>query len=271
MSRRAWGGLPEGVREAIERRCGGIDEVVDAPTGTTCEFAGTVVVGPAAKLFCKATRVDGRQAWMLRNELRVNSLLPVGAAPRVLWELTAGEWLVVAFEHVEGRHADFSQGSSDLGAIAAALDLIGACGMTGSAVRLQPIEDRWSSVAVDDAGTFAGPTLLHTDPAASNLLVKPDGSVGIVDWGWPARGAPWIDAALVVVHLIRHGHHPAEAERWAATTHGWPAARPDRLDALAATLYRLRARQAEADSAPHRSLAAAAARTWLDHRRRHAG
>ena len=270
MIKRSWAELPTDVREAIEIRCGGVDAVVDAPVGTAYDFAG-ILVTPTGPIFCKVVRSRAPQAWMLRNELRVNPWLPSGSAPQALWHLTADAWLAVAFEHVEGRHADLSPGSPDLEAIATALDRISACDVTDWPIRVHPIQRRWRTVGdLDDLGNadaYAGSALLHADPAPSNLLVTPAGSVTLVDWAWPARGAPWIDAALLVTHLIRHGHHPAEAEHWAATTTAWPSADPTHIDAFAATLSALRTHQAQTHPAPHHPLAAAAATTWLAHRR----
>jgi hypothetical protein len=35
-------------------------------------------------------------------------------APRLLWHVDADGWNVLSFEHVAGRHADYSPGSPDL-------------------------------------------------------------------------------------------------------------------------------------------------------------
>ncbi|OAA18825.1 hypothetical protein AAY23_11151, partial [Frankia casuarinae] len=43
----------------------------------------------------------------------------------------------------------------------------------------------------------------------------------MVDWGWPAQGAGWVDAAFMVIRLIGAGHTPQQAEQWAAGLDCW--------------------------------------------------
>ena len=42
---------------------------------------------------------------------------------------------------------------------------------------------------------------MHLDVRADNLLVRPDGSVVLVDWPWAALGAGWLDALVLLVNV----------------------------------------------------------------------
>ncbi|GAB1692223.1 hypothetical protein [Krasilnikovia sp. M28-CT-15] len=77
-----------------------------------------------------------------------------------------------------------------------------------------------------------GDTLLHTDVTARNFIMS--SSVSVVDWSTPCRGAAWIDTALMVVRLIRAGHTPEQAERWATSVPMWETANLAALDAFSA-------------------------------------
>ncbi len=67
---------------------------------------------------------------------------------------------------------------------------------------LAALETQWLSAA-------EGKTLLHGDINQSNLLIDRAGTVVVIDWAQPVRGAAWIDVADLVPHLILAGHTPA--------------------------------------------------------------
>lgn len=200
MARRSWEGLPDGVRHAVESQCGPVAQAIDAPAGT---------------------------ARMLDDEARLNPFLP-DAAPQLLWQTEADSWRVNIFEHIDGRHADLAPGSGDLPRIAVTVTSL-AC--DSSDTPIQPVEHRWrcpvwhtylndpppdlDSWARDNLDQLAtieatagdhlnGDALLHTDLVPTNFLI--DDRVRVVDWAWPARGAPWTDTALLVIRLIDAGH-----------------------------------------------------------------
>ncbi|MFT4229383.1 MAG: phosphotransferase [Microbacterium sp.] len=61
------------------------------------------------------------------------------------------------------------------------------------------------------ADASAGDRLVHLDARADNILIRPDGSVTVVDWPWAARGAGWIDA-LALLFNVRVSDATADVE-----------------------------------------------------------
>lgn len=291
MPRLSWYELPDRVRDAVESQCGSVIGTVGALAGTNSDFVGTLHAA-GGKVFCKAARVSSPGAWMLDNEVRVNLWLP-DAAPRLLWQVETDGWRVCGFEHIDGRHADLAPGSPDLPLIADSVAKV-ACDVTDWPIAIQPIEYRWRlrtwheyqasppddldpwvrknldrlvAIEAKGSGRLSGATLVHTDPVAANFLVDGD-RVRIVDWGWPARGAPWIDTAFLVVRLLTAGHSPMSAERWAAAVPAWSAAPPKAITAFAAFITGFWEHKNRTDPAPHQGTLTAAARRWTRHRLR---
>jgi len=55
-----------------------------------------------------------------------------------------------------------------------------------------------------------GSHLVHTDIRADNLLLRPDGTVAVVDWPWAARGPAWLDRLLLLVNVNLFGGQNVE-------------------------------------------------------------
>lgn len=119
-----------------------------------------------------------------------------------------------------------------------------------------------------DLTSFEGDSLLHADPALSNLIF--DGSqVLFVDWALASNGAAWIDTGLLIPALIESGFTPPEAEKWAAQHPAWSLAPPDTLDVLSVIrpLFILNKIQAGPDwLAERRRATLAAHEAWARHR-----
>jgi aminoglycoside phosphotransferase (APT) family kinase protein len=62
---------------------------------------------------------------------------------------------------------------------------------------LAALEEDWAEGAT-------GPTLLHTDLRADNMLLTPD-RVVIVDWPWASIGAAWIDLLAMLPSVAMQG------------------------------------------------------------------
>ena len=73
--------------------------------------------------------------------------------------------------------------------------------------RLAELESAWPAAA-------AGPSLLHGDLRADNVLLTDSGGV-VVDWPSACTGAAWVDLLLALPSVAMHGGGDPEA-LWAA-------------------------------------------------------
>lgn len=256
-----WSDLPPSVRRSIEAHSGPVRAARSATTGATSEIAATLRTdcGP---VFCKAIRTAHPMSRMHRMEARVNPWLP-DTAPRLRWVVESEGWLALGFDHVEGRHPDLTPGSDDLPAIADALTGLSQGLTPCPPVRVQPATVRWRNRIAPDL--IDGQTLCHTDVTPLNFLVGP-GVVHLVDWSMPIRGAAWIDAALMIVRLIRAGHTPAQAESWADRIPPWKQASPEAVGVFVSALADLWEQRLRENPVPHRRQLAEAAQAWAAHR-----
>jgi aminoglycoside phosphotransferase (APT) family kinase protein len=174
-----------------------------------------------------------------RGEARIMAALPRSApAPRMLWSLDQRGWVALAFEDVDGaqpalpwRPGELRRVLEMVAAMAAALTPAPA-GIPLLADRLQDSFTGWRDLAAarttgdDDlagldpwaarhldrlaaleAGWPAateGPTLLHSDLRADNLLLTPTRVVA-VDWPWACAGAAWVDLLLLLPSVTMQG------------------------------------------------------------------
>ncbi|WP_461032829.1 hypothetical protein [Streptomyces mayteni] len=216
-------------------------------------------------VFIKAEPNHGwRRESLLREKLVTPLARPLSAA--LLWDAEDGEWIVLGFEVLAGRPADFSPGSPDLATVVELVDGIGS--VTPPQAARDWAETRWDRFVTQPSETefLRGNALLHADLHPENLIVG-EQRAWVVDWGWPTRGAAFIDPAMLVVDLVAAGHSPAAAESWGAHCAAWRDANPEGIDAFAAATVRMW--QEMADRRPDRQgrrAFAEAAETWARHR-----
>lgn len=261
-----WTDLPPEVLGPIKAHTGPIRSVEPAAAGNHADIAATVDAADG-RLFVKAARktgpgADGPEVRSLRWEAAVNPHV-TEYAPRLHWTVEAGGWLVLGFEHVQARHADYTPGSADLDALAKVIDGLQAHPLPPVLERKR-VERRWESIA--DVSALAGDALLHADLNPANVLLGDAGAVYVVDWTFAGRGAPVLEMALLVPWLLKAGHTPAEAERWVSRFPAWTSADPATVDLFARVFAdKWQANLATNTEAWARELAAAA-RQWADHR-----
>jgi aminoglycoside phosphotransferase (APT) family kinase protein len=180
-----------------------------------------------------------------RREARITSVLPADLpVPALLDVIVDGHWVVLVFEEVEGECPALPWATDDLAATFAALQRLAAdatpCPVPGlptvaerfagsfNGYRLlaagDPSVDQadpWSRAHLDQLADLesgweaaaAGDSLLHTDLRADNLLVRPDGTVVVVDWPHACVGAPWVDLAFMLPAVgLDGGPTPAAVE-----------------------------------------------------------
>lgn len=252
MKKYGWGDLPESVRTATQDHVGAVLRAESATAGQGCNAALTLYRTDGEPVFVKAVLGVSPEMRWLRNEAEAGSLA-AGIAPTVLFHEDVDDWLVVGFERVSGRPASLAPDSPDLTTVASVLERISAI----EAPDLRPLQARWTAswwtkladerpnglgtwdltelVEWEKKATEAvtGNCLLHTDLHADQFILGDNGEAHVIDWGWPARGAAWVDSAFLVLRLIGGGHRPADAETWAAAHTPWSAATEDDVTAFA--------------------------------------
>jgi hypothetical protein len=231
--------------------------------GFTPGLAARLLLADGGRVFVKGIAVDHPLVGKYRAEADTARALPEATpAPRLRWDGEIAGWVVLVADDVDGRHADLSPGSPDIGAVletVSALEgVLTPCPVPDApraGEELAEIVHGWRELAdappddLDDwtrrhlndladletgwLTTADGDTLLHGDINASNLLIA-DGRVWLIDWAQPVRGAAWIDVADLVPHLILAGHTPAEAEDVVASSPVWSATDPAVVTSYAA-------------------------------------
>ncbi|WP_171068871.1 phosphotransferase [Actinomadura geliboluensis] len=262
-------GLPPEVLGAVEAHAGPVHGVEPAPAGNHADITATVHTADG-RLFIKAARrtasgTDGPEVWSLRWEAAINPHV-TDYAPRLLWTAEADGWLVLAFEHVQARHADYTPGSPDLAVLAKIIGDLQAHPLPDVLERRR-VERRWESMG--DVSALAGDTLLHADLNPANVLLGDDETAYVVDWTFTGRGAAFLEMALLIPWLLKAGHTPAEAELWVSQFPAWTSTAPTTIDLFArvfATKWEANlATNSEAWALEH----ATAARQWASHRHAH--
>ena len=251
-----WTALPEAVTKAIADRIGG-SHVIPAGSGDHAEIAATVT-GTDGKVFVKAARADGGVR-SLRYELSVGEALNEPHPPAIHWHFEEDDWLVVGFEHLDGRHADLSPGSPDLNLLAAFLNGPEAPAPPGLSLFSPPARLGFTHPTMD------GDALVHTDLNPANLIITA-GGLRIVDWAFAAKAAPWVELALLVQWLIGSGHTPDQAEEWLARFPTWKATDPEVLTEFALRNAVKWSRKARESNASWVRDLAVWTETWLTYR-----
>jgi hypothetical protein len=264
LSRTHWDELSDGVRDAIESRTGAVLGAETAAEGLNSALAA-VLRTASGTVFVKGLRTDQSGVAAQQREATINAYV-LDVAPRLLWRTEVDGWDLLAFDHVQGRHADYSPGSDDLPRVVEALDLLARIRCPD--LPLKRAEQRWACYVDDPAAldSLRGDSLLHTDFNPLNVLISAN-STYIIDWAWPTRGAAWIDPACFAVRLMAAGHSAADAESWAARTGVWTSAPAEGITVFAEANRRLWEEIARNDPQSWKRRMAAAASAWARHRR----
>ncbi|MFE3171821.1 phosphotransferase family protein [Amycolatopsis sp. NPDC059090] len=285
----AWGDLPAAVQDAVQAHLGQVAVVREIEQGQNCN-AALVLSCDQGDVFLKGVRgISPHMRW-LRNESEAGDLAPgIAPATRFSEDIEAdAAWFVVGFEYVNGRPADLSPGADDLASVATTVARIN--GLPGAAA--QPLGKRWAPAdwwtklaaeAPDKVLGFdideltgwcretpslvEGTALLHTDLHEHQFMIDDDSSsVRVIDWGRPASGAAWVDAAFLVVRLIAAGHTAGEAEEWASTVPSWSTRTDKAVTAFACYVAGLWGYRAATTPFPGATRLAAAARQYAQYR-----
>ncbi|PZF81472.1 aminoglycoside phosphotransferase family protein [Jiangella anatolica] len=169
---------------------------------------------------------------LFRREIDVlGSLPPAPYRPALLGAYDDGDWVALLLEDVDGRPPDLADPHGvDEAAVRAtverqARELTPAPAGTPAIRRLPDVAERWRERWADLAGApdhvlppwtagrvaelyrrvatlperLTTESLCHWDVREDNLLIRPDGSAAIVDWGMACLGPSWGDAFVLAL------------------------------------------------------------------------
>ncbi len=264
MSRRrpTWPELPEPVRVRIEERLG--EPVVDwrSHDGGYSPGPALTLTTPHDRMFVKAADVAAHPvaAALHRREAEVAAMLPTGIpTPALRWHLDDDQWVVVAFDAVDGHPPQVPWVHEDVRAVARLIDVVAGV----EAPDLPPLDadgsfngweklsggeqsgldsyDPWAIRNLDRLalieGTWtdaaAGTALVHGDLRGDNVLLL-GGEALAIDWPYASRGAAFCDLVGWLPSLRMEGG-PEPEEMLLSTTVG-RAADPEAVTAYAVAL-----------------------------------
>jgi hypothetical protein len=260
VDRIEWHDLPAATRTAVERRTGPVEQAETAPHGVMSQLACTVRTR-AGRAFVKGTHQDDPQAWVYRHEAQVTRKAP--CAPRLLWEVDTGGWLLYGYEYIEGRYPDLTPGSDDLTPLVHTLAVVSQAPWP-EALRKKPLHTRWAEFLPEVVPTgLQGRGLAHTDMSPHNMLVTPAGDMLLLDWALACPAPAWADTALTIPRLISAGHTPEQAEAIARHVPAYRTADPAAVTTFARTVYTAWEDWEHTRPLPHRAALTAAARDWI--------
>ncbi|GAA2015317.1 hypothetical protein GCM10009839_08190 [Catenulispora yoronensis] len=196
-----------------------------------------LVRGESESVFVKAVRTARGQGHVdsIEREAAINAYVP---APKLLWVLREGGWIVLGFEAVDGRESSFDPDSTDLPAIVSVIDRVASAEVPTLAQEWA--ETRWDRFCDGtDHTLLRGTALVHGDINPNNFLMAADGTATLVDWAWPTVGAAFLTSAGLVSQLIASGHSAEGAEAWAAGCSSWTGADPKAIDVYATATVRM--------------------------------
>ncbi|MDP9863917.1 MULTISPECIES: hypothetical protein [Streptosporangium] len=261
VARIHWDDLPNETRAAVEKHTGSVWSSQTVSEGLNSAVAALLDT-VSGKVFIKGLHRDYPRRWTQDMEAMINPHVH-GLAPRLLWRVE-GEWDVLGFEAVDGHHADFGPGSSDLPLLVGTMMALGKLSCPNLPMKVA--EHRWRTyvAAPEELKWLRGDRLLHTDYNPVNVLIA-DGRALLIDWAWPTRGAGWIDPACLILRLMAGGHTAEEAERVVAQTPAWSSAPEEGIEVFARANVRLWDEIAGNDSAPWIKRMTRVAHEWLEY------
>lgn len=269
--RMQWGDVPAHVRARVEDDLGApVTSATSQPGGFSPGVAARCRLSDGRRVFIKAVSGDQNpeSPGMHRREARVAGALPAGLpTPRLLGVHDDDGWVVLIFEDVEGRPPPLPWTTATLGSAFDAFDRLAEATTPCPVPGLEPAAhvfaglfdgfarlaggdgaeslDPWARRHVERlarleatwAAAAAGDALLHGDLRADNLLVRPDGTVVVVDWPSASVGAAWVDKALMLPSVGLAGPTPAQVERELRPFRGVPGEAVDAVVAAGAGYF----------------------------------
>lgn len=235
-TRPEWRELPPRVRDDVERRLGmRVARAVSQAGGFSPGLAVRVAGDGGRRAFVKAIakRFPASLPFYRKEAFVAARLPPSVPTPALLFCDEYDEWIVLAFEDVDGRMPALPWRREEvaliLGAIRELSEAGDPCPVAGvgawggdleawpgwrvvpgspAADRLAPEARRRLDELVELEAAYPeagrGDVLLHADLRVDNILLTGD-RVRFVDWACAARGAAWIDVMAFCLNAAVHG------------------------------------------------------------------
>lgn len=258
-SRLGWADLPRSVRARIVELAGApVTSETSATSGFSPGFAAVLELGDGTELFVKAVSAaqNPESPVLARREAVVAAHLPAEVpAPSLHWSHDDGEWVLLAFEPVEGRSPALPWQPGDLDRVLGAVTALAEAGTPGPpalgtlADQLVGVVDGWERLTDDGPAVdrvvgltgahgpwlrahldtlagwasetgpaSAGDTLVHGDLRADNVLLEPE-RVWLIDWPHAAgAGVAWFDLLAMLPSVAMQGGGDPDALFWAHPT-----------------------------------------------------
>jgi len=240
-----WADVPVHVRDEVARIVGAPIVSTESQVGGFSPGAAERLVGAdGRRAFVKAANSSLNEftPGMYRREIAVTAALPSSApATTLLGSYDDGDWVALVLADVDGRHPVTPWEAAEVAAVLETLQWL-ANDLTPVPAGLvvprtedelrhefagfdrlaaEPWHDLPSlaldhldelrALAIRGVDACHGESLVHLDVRADNLLVRPDGSVVLVDWPWACRGAAWIDSIALLLNVGLYGGHDVDA------------------------------------------------------------
>ena len=266
-SRIGWTDVPEHVREAVARMLGApIAAHEPQGGGFSPGAAERLLLADGRRAFVKAGNLalNEHTPGMYRREAQITAALPPQVpATHLIDCYDDGDWVALILADVDGRNPRVPWLPDELDAVIATLDQLAdeltpapdidvptareALELDAAGFRrlLDSGFDDFESLvaehmpellqlADDSLKAIGGDTLVHMDIRADNLLVRPDGTVVLVDWPHACIGAAWLDSLLLLLNVAVYGGYDIDA--LTASTPVLAKADPAAIDAALALL-----------------------------------
>jgi hypothetical protein len=232
-SRLPYGSVPEPVRAWVSALAGAVSVVQEHRGGMSPGCATSLRAADGRLLFVKAVgaELNPQTVALFRYEAAILPVLPpVPYRPGLLAGYDRDGWAALLLEHADGRPPDFAD-PADRRAVADVVTAqVGELTPPPAGAQVLPLAEtvrrwvaRWSDVQADPAAYLPGwaavrtdelaarvrrlpdrlgtGTLCHFDIRDDNLLIRPDGSAVILDWGMARLGPPWVDPLLLALQV----------------------------------------------------------------------
>jgi aminoglycoside phosphotransferase (APT) family kinase protein len=238
-----WTDLPADVRRGIENVLGGAVVAAESQAGGFSPgTADRVRTDTGRRAFVKAVSPDQNpdSPDLLRQEADyLDALARSPRVPRPIGRYDDGRWIALVMEEIDGACPPVPWSDENVDGAMTSLAALAADLTPSPIAELRPVTeglssifagwerlrdqpdpalDPWLAARLDELVELSavslpllvGETVVHCDIRADNLLLRPDGSMVVVDWPWAMIGPDWLDRFLLLINVDLYGGHDPE-------------------------------------------------------------